>query len=158
MTDSAYIYDPRVIWQADRYEIHTGDGTWTIHPDEAGRWTPYDPEGLMWREQFGRDHQDHVIEALIGEPLPLDDEQIRLLTHAAAMGGWLSADYVTGAPQTDPFSGEQIPSFHAEALVLAAEVLSAADLWELVETPDPAHRLIYQLTDLGAAKAAELAG
>jgi hypothetical protein len=86
------------------------------------------------------------------------DEQVaaHLVTHAAAMGGWLSADYVTGSPEVDWFTGEPIVSVRAEEYVPAADALVEAGLWELVQTSDPACRWIYRLTKDGWATAHEM--
>jgi hypothetical protein len=160
MTDeSAYTLDLRVIWQAEHtaYEIPcAGTGSWWI-VNHGSHWDTIDPDGQAVGDMSGSPHADDAIHTILGDPQDATDNEIHLLTHAAAMGGWLSADYVTGAPHTQWPGGEQVDSARAEVLVPAAEALTVSGLWEIEVTGDGAVPVIYRLTAAGVAKAAELA-
>lgn len=163
MTDSAYTYDPRVIWwpAAQCYTVGHGDPPPAVYLDTPD---PERPDAWTWVARLDAEPMpgvpdsrdpDRIIQAIVGDPIDATDDEIHLLTHAAAMGGWLSADYITGVPQTQWPSGDQVHSVHAEALGAAAEALLEYGLFAYVDDRDGAR---YVLTDAGAAKAAELRG
>ncbi|GAA1026794.1 hypothetical protein GCM10009557_05730 [Virgisporangium ochraceum] len=95
---TAWDYDLRVVQLNDAHYRLFPDGAdasyWQLHHNGA-HWNVFDDAGQFRQELSGHDERDLGFAAVLGEPqVPAyDDNQAHLLTHAAAMGGWLGATY-----------------------------------------------------------------
>jgi hypothetical protein len=88
-------YDLRVVQLNDvHYRLYPAgpdEPYWQLHHNGT-TWNVWDDNG-----ECGQSHQDRDLgfASVLGEPMEgeYDDTQAHLLTHAAALGGWMSASY-----------------------------------------------------------------